>query len=397
MSTTPADLSNLVLAGGFSIAFVFGLVAAKTNFCTMGALSDIVNMGHWGRMRMWLLAIAVAIVGTGLLSHGGLIDLAKSVPQRPVLAWLSMLVGGTLFGIGMTLAGGCANKNLIRVGGGSVRSLVVLTFLAISAYMTLKGLFGSWRVMLLDPVAINLAERGWSNQGLATAVAKVGGIDAGVALLATTALLAAGLLAFVFSDARFRANANQVVGGLVLGLLVVAGWYVTGHLGFGENPVTMEDVYFATNTRTLESLSFVAPMAFSLELLMLWTDASLRTTFGIASIVGVVAGSAAYALATKRFRWEGFASMGDLRNQLVGAVLMGFGGVTALGCTVGQGLSGLSTLALGSFIAVAVIIIGSVLTLKFILWQAERDCEVERQSHGLAPGCPRALSKTQRA
>jgi uncharacterized protein len=361
------------VGGGFAIAFVFGLVAAKTNFCTMGALSDIVNMGHWGRMRMWLLTIAVAVVGTSVLSYAGLVDLSKSVAQRPVLAWLSLLVGGLLFGIGMTLAGGCANKNLLRLGGGSVRSLVVLVFMAIASYMTLKGLFGQWRASLLDPVNINLGERGWTDQGLGTALARVTGMDPRTALLAVAAVAAVALLAFVFKDRRFRANPTQIVGGLVLGALVVAGWYVSGHLGFGENPETLEEVFFATNTRTLESLSFVAPLAFSLELLMLWTDASLHVTFGIASVLGIVAGSAVYALVSKSFRWEGFASMGDLRNQLVGAVLMGFGGVTALGCTIGQGLSGLSTLAMGSFIAVAGIVGGSVATLKYMLWQAERD------------------------
>ena len=169
-------------------------------------------------------------------------------------------------------------------------------------------------------------------------------------------------------------TSTTIMGGaLVLGALVVAGWYVTGHLGYGENPETLETVFFATNTRTLESLSFVAPLAFSLELLMLWTDASLHVTFGIASVLGVIAGSAAYALASKSFRWEGFASMDDLRNQLVGAMLMGFGGVTALGCTIGQGLSGLSTLAIGSFIAVAGIMAGSVATLKYLLWKMEQE------------------------
>jgi uncharacterized membrane protein YedE/YeeE len=186
-------------------------------------------------------------------------------------------------------------------------------------------------------------------------------------------VLVLALLVFVFKDRRFRANPWQVGAGAVLGVLVVAGWYVTGHLGFGENPETLETVYFATNTRTLESLSFVAPVAFSLELLMLWTDASLHATFGIASVAGVVLGSAAYALPAKSFRWEGFASIADLRNQLVGALLMGFGGVTALGCTIGQGLSGLSTLAMGSFLAIGGIVAGCVATLKFILWQAERE------------------------
>lgn len=373
MNAVAADPATLVVGGGFMIAFVFGLMASRANFCTMGALSDIVNMGHWGRMRMWLLAMAVAIVGTSWLSYAGLVDLSKSVPQRPLLAWLSLALGGLIFGVGMTLAGGCANKNLIRLGGGSVRSLVVLVFTGIASYMTLKGLFGQWRAGFLDPVSINLGERGWADQGLGTALARTTGMDAKTALLAVAASCVAGLLIFVFKDKRFRANATQIVGGLVLGALVVAGWYVTGHLGYGENPETLETVFFATNTRTLESLSFVAPLAFSLELLMLWTDASLHVTFGIASVLGVIAGSAAYALASKSFRWEGFASMDDLRNQLVGAMLMGFGGVTALGCTIGQGLSGLSTLAIGSFIAVAGIMAGSVATLKYLLWKMEQD------------------------
>lgn len=373
MDTAAVGMATLVIGGGFAIAFVFGLVAAKTNFCTMGALSDIVNMGHWGRMRMWMLTIAVAIVGTSLLAFTGQVDLAKSVAQRPMLPWLSLLVGGLIFGVGMTLSGGCANKNLIRVGGGSVRAFVVLTFLAIASYMTLKGLFGQWRVNLLDPVRIDLGGMGWADQGLGTALAQASGMAPKAALLAAGAAVALALAVFAFMDKRFRANAAQIVGALVLGLLVTAGWYVTGHLGYGENPETLETVYFATNTRTLESLSFVAPMAFSLELLMLWTDKSLKLTFGIASVLGVIAGSAAYALATKTFRWEGFASMADLRNQLIGAVLMGFGGVTAMGCTIGQGLSGVSTLAIGSFIAVAGIAAGCVATLKFILWQAERE------------------------
>lgn len=373
MSASPAEIGTQVVAGGFAIAFAFGVVAARTNFCTMGALSDIVNMGHWGRMRMWLLAIAVAMAGTTALATAGLIDLSKAVAMRPVLPWLSLLLGGLLFGVGMTLAGGCANKNLLRLGGGSVRSLVVLVFMAIASYMTLKGLFGRWRASWLDPVAINLGERGWTDQGLGTLLARLGGMEPRTASLVAAAALVLVLLVVVFKDARFRANFNQVVGGVLLGLLIVAGWYVTGHLGFGENPDTLENVYFATNTRTLESLSFVAPMAFSLELLMLWTDTSLKLTFGIASAIGVVLGSAAYALATKKFRWEGFASMDDLRNQLFGAVLMGFGGVTALGCTVGQGLSGVSTLAIGSFIAVAGIVVGSVATLKYLLWKMEQD------------------------
>ena len=372
MNAAAGQITTIVVWGGFVLAFVFGAVANKTNFCTMGALSDIVNMGHWGRMRMWLLAMAVAMLGAGMLAHSGQVDLSKTVTQRPTLSWLSLLVGGVCFGVGMTFGGGCANKNLVRLGGGSVRSVVVLVFVAIASYMTLKGLFGQWRARWLDPVSVNLADFGWKDQGLATALAQATGMSPKTALLVTLSVLIAGLLAFVLKDKRFRANLTQIAGAVIIGALVVAGWYVSGHIGFGESPETLEDVYFATNSRTLESMSFVGPLAYGLELLLLWTDQSLHVTFGIASVAGVALGSAAVALASRTFRWEGFASLADLRQQLTGALLMGFGGVTALGCTIGQGLSGISTLAIGSFIALAGIIVGSVATLKYTLWREER-------------------------
>jgi uncharacterized protein len=356
---------SIVILGGFVLAFIFGAVSSKTNFCTMGAISDIVNMSHWGRMRMWLLTIAVAMMGTGVLAYMDWIDVSKTVYQRPTLAWLSLIVGGLIFGIGMTIAAGCTNKNLIRLGSGSIRSLVVLVFTAIASYMTLKGLFAQWRASFLDPVTIDLSHWGLSNQGLGWVLSKMTGMEIKSAILATALTLGLGIMVFVFKDRRFRSNLWQVFGSMTLGLLVVLAWYVTGHIGYGEHPETMEMVYFSTNTRTLEAMSFVAPIAYSLELLMLWTDATLRMTFGIATVLGVVLGSLAYALATKKFRWEGFASFSDLRTQLIGAVLMGFGGVTATGCTIGQGISGVSTLAIGSFIALAGIIAGSVATMHY--------------------------------
>ncbi|MBP9905081.1 MAG: YeeE/YedE family protein [Rhodoferax sp.] len=358
--------SSIVIWGGFVLAFVFGAVASKSNFCTMGAISDVVNMEHWGRVRMWLLAIAVAMIGANWLHSAGMIDLTKSVYQRPALPWLSMVVGGVLFGVGMTMSGGCANKNLIRVGAGSLRSVVVLVFLGLSAYMTLKGLFGQWRAGFLDPVTLDLSKLGMTNQSLSQLLAKLTGMAEQTALLLTLAVLVLAILAFVFKDKRFRGNLIQVVASVILGLLVVAAWYLSGHIGYGENQETLETVYFATNSRTIESFSFVAPVSFSLELLMLWTDTSTRMTFGIATALGVVMGSFVYAISTKQFRWEGFASIDDLKTQLIGAILMGFGGVTAIGCTVGQGMSGVSTLAIGSFITLAGIVAGAVAMMK---WQ----------------------------
>lgn len=368
-----ANLASIVIGGGLALGAIFGAIAGKTNFCTMGALSDVVNMGHWGRLRMWLLAIAVAVIGTQVLALGGSVDLAKSIYLRPQLPLLSLVVGGLLFGVGMTIAGGCANRNLVRLGAGSVRSLVVLVFMAIAAYMTLKGLFGQWRVSWLDPVSVDLSGRGLKDSSLGTLLSAWGGLEVGRATQLATAVLVVPLLAFVFKDGRFRRNAWQVLGGIALGAVAVAGWYLTGHIGFAENPETLEMSYFATNSRTLESVSFVAPTAYSLELLMLWTDKSLHASFGIACAGGVVLGSMAVALLTGHFRWEGFASMQDLRNQLIGAGLMGFGGVTAMGCTVGQGITGVSTLALGSMVALLAIMAGAVATLRFIVWRAMRE------------------------
>jgi uncharacterized membrane protein YedE/YeeE len=369
-STNPGAV---VAWGGLILGLAFGAVANRTNFCTMGAVSDVVNMGSWGRMRMWLLAIAVAILGTHALQLAGLIDLTKSFYVRPNLTWLSYILGGFLFGVGMTLGSGCGSKTLVRLGGGSLKSVVVFVFFGIAAYMTLKGLFAIWRSSFIDPVAIDLAARGAPRSDLPTLIASLSGWNLRAVELAVALGLAAGLLAFVFKDRDFRTSFDHVLGGAVVGLTIVGGWYVTGHLGYGENPQTLEDTFFGTNSHTIESLSYTAPVGYTIELLMLWSDKSLTVTFGIAAVTGIVLGSFAYAIASKTFRWEGFAGPEDTANHVIGGILMGFGGVTALGCTVGQGLSGFSTLAAGSILAFFAIIAGAAATMKWQYWRISRE------------------------
>ena len=327
----------------------------------MGAVSDWVNMGDTSRLRMWLLAMAVALIGASALHLSGLVDLSKSIYPAPNFTWLSHIVGGLLFGVGMTLGSGCGSKTLIRVGAGNLKSLVVYIFLGIAAYMTLRGLFGAFRVGVLEKAAITLPQGqdlpsllGW-NRGLLAAL--VGG----------------ALLAFIYSSKAFRASFEYTLGGVVTGLVVVGGWYVSGYLGHvAEDPNTLQEAFVATNTGRMESFSFVAPFAYTLEYLMLWTDKSKIITYGIASAAGVVAGSAAYALATRTFRWEGFRDAEDTANHIVGGVLMGFGGITALGCTIGQAISGFSTLALGSILTFVAIIAGSAATMRYQVWRIER-------------------------
>ena len=368
----PQHLAALVPALAFVVAFALGAVAHRTNFCTMGAITDAVNFGDWRRLRMWVLAIAVAIAGSALLQAGGLIDLSKTIYTSPQVPWVSHLVGGALFGFGMTLGSGCGSKTLIRAGAGNLKSLVVLTFLGIAAYMTLKGAFAPLRANGLDPLRIDLGGALGAKTSDLPALAIAAGLPAATKL-ALPLVVAALLAVFVFRDDAFRATRDYVFGGLVVGALIVAGWYVSGHIGYlAEDPRTLEEHFVATNSGRMESYSFVAPVGYLLELLLLWTDQSRVVTFGIAGVLGVLAGSMAMALATRTFRWEGFASVEDTVNHIVGGILMGFGGVTALGCTIGQGLTGISTLAVGSILTLTAIAGGCVVAVRYQMWRIDR-------------------------
>jgi uncharacterized protein len=358
-----------VTGGAFLLAFVFGAVGNKTHFCTMGAVSDWVNMGDLARMRMWLLAIAVALLGSSALHLAGVVDLSKSIYPSPNFTWLSYLVGGFLFGVGMTLGSGCGSKTLIRVGAGNLKSLVVYVFLGIAAYMTLRGLFGAFRVGVLEKAALTLPQ----GQDLPSLLASFTDIGKGTWVAALAAGIGGALIVFAYASKQFRSTFDYTLGGVVTGLVVVGGWYVSGHMGYvAEDPNTLQEAFVATNTGRMESFSFVAPLAFTLEYLMLWTDKSKIITYGIASAAGVIAGSAVYALASRTFRWEGFRDAEDTALHVLGGILMGFGGITALGCTIGQAISGFSTLALGSIMTFLAIVAGSALTMKWQYWRLAR-------------------------
>lgn len=373
---SPANLAPVVAWGAFALAFVFGFVGNRTNFCTMGAVSDIVNMGDWNRMRMWLLSIAVAIIGANALELAGVLKLSNSIYQTSNFTWLSYLVGGLLFGIGMTLGSGCGSKTLIRVGGGNLKSLVVLVFMAIAAYMTLRGLFGTFRVAVLEPVSVHFA----TGQDLPSLLTQWLGAERRATEIVATIAVSGALLGFVFAKREFL-QFDYLLGGIVVGLVIVGGWYVSGGIGHvAENPDTLQEAWVATNTGRMESLSFVAPQAFLLELLMLWTDKSKIVTFGIASALGIVAGSAAYAVASKRFRLESFRDAPDMIRHIVGGILMGFGGVVALGCTIGQGITGFSTLALGSILTFLAIVAGAAATMKYEYWRMLSDSQSQRSA-----------------
>ena len=361
-----AALATTVVASIFALAFAFGAITQRTDFCTMGSVADIVTFGDWTRMRQWLLAIAVAILGTNALAAAGVIDTADSFYTSPRFTPLAYLIGGLLFGFGMVLAGGCGSKSLVRAGGGSLKSLVVLVVLGIVAYISLRGLLAVFRVGFIEPVGMRLT----TPQDLPSLLAGIG-LSKSTLQLGLAVLVSGFLLILVFRDRSFG-TFNNLLAGLGIGLVIVGAWAVSGTIGHvEEHPNTLQEAFLRTNSGRMESLSFVAPVAYTIDYLMFFSDTSKVITIGIAAVFGMLTGSAACALFAGKFRWEGFRDTEDTANHLVGAALMGFGGVTALGCTVGQGLSGVSTLAVGSFVAVAGIIGGAVLALKYQAWRLD--------------------------
>lgn len=347
--------ASLVAWLGFFLALIFGYVANKTSFCTMGAVSDVVNMGEWGRMRAWLLAIAVAILGANVLAYLGYLDITQTFYTRGTVYWLGALVGGLLFGVGMTLSGGCGQRTLVRLGGGNLKSVVVFMFLGYSALVTMNGILRIPLDSLLraDIFTVHLG-------GMQTLPSLMGMTDP-LSQLAWAVVLSLVLLAFIFASKEFRENRDNILAGVVVGLVVTAGWYVTGHLGYSENEF-MEKTFVGTDSKLAESMTFVGPLAYTMDLWAYWRDK--HVTFGVASVFGVVIGSFIYSVFNRSFRWEYFTSPQDMFRHIVGAVLMGFGGIAAMGCTIGQAVTGVSTLAVSSFIAFFGIVAGAAITMK---------------------------------
>lgn len=366
----------------FVAALVLGAVANKTNFCTMGAVSDWVNMGDTGRFRAWMFAIAIALIGALVIEGVGLVDLDSTFPgyRGANFIWLENIIGGAMFGIGMSLASGCTNKNLVRLGGGNLKSLVVLTIVGIAAYfmifpfpgtdMTLMNFFLpllSWSRLSLE-----------GGQDLGSLIA---GADAAMTgRLVIGIIVALALLLFVVRSTDFRQSFDNILGGLVVGLVVTAGWYFSG-------TIQVQGAFEATNLASFasdwsmndpgegavqpvrsafvdtQSYTFVNPTAQAVG----WVGAGFSSaflTFGLAAFFGVIVGSFLYAIASGTFRKEWFASKKDFGNHAIGAILMGIGGVMALGCTIGQGVTGFSTLSVGSMLTFVSIVLGAATTMK---------------------------------
>ena len=366
-----------VLGSIFVIAVILGAVMQKTNYCTMGAVSDWVNTGDTGRMRTWVFSMAVALAGVVVLEGAGIINLSGDTfpPYRTAnFAWIRYLLGGLMFGVGMTLASGCGSRTLVRIGGGNLKSLVVLAVAAICAYAMLwtpvfENAFFPW----ISATTINLQQYQVANQELGTVLAGMFGFPLSRGFnTAIAAMVVIALFVFVFGSADFRGSRDNILGGAVVGLAILAAWWITGgSLGQAWKEYAEMSTTVPSRVQT-QSFTFISPMGDTARYLLSPGNLSL-INFGVVSLAGVILGSSVQALLARQFRIEWFASWQDFGNHALGGALMGIGGVLAMGCTIGQAITGVSTLAVGSILAFLAIVIGASGTMKYQYWRMTQE------------------------
>ncbi|MGD8514561.1 MAG: YeeE/YedE family protein [Granulosicoccaceae bacterium] len=380
-----ASANQTMLWATFAIAFIMGAVVNKTNFCTMGAVSDLVNMGESGRLRAWVLAATVAMLGVVALEAAGMANLTSTLPpyRGTEFQWGRYILGGFLFGVGMTLASGCGNKTLIRIGGGNIKSIFVFVVIGVIAYFMVdpyKQLEATWYQSLFAPWLTKASVSLSTQQDLGSIVGGMTGMDALMMRNIIGGVIGVLVLAYLFKSAEFRSNFDNVLAGIVVGVAVIAAWYVTSNIriDMGDGPQSLTQIYQnwdflmdsaegkpkngSTNLQP-QSFTFISPIGQAYGYATS-TFSSTFLTFGVMSVFGVILGSLLWSVISKGFRIEWFASFKDFIVHMIGAALMGFGGVLGLGCTIGQGITGVSTLALGSFLVFASIVFGSALTMK---------------------------------
>lgn len=339
------DSAQIVIVSALVIGLIYGSVGLLSGFCMMSSLRGWWAEGDDRLVRTYALAIGIAVAATQWLTAAGFVDIGKSIYLQTSFSAPVMFIGGVLFGYGMVLSNGCGSRALVLLGRGNLRSFVVVIVLAIFAQMTLKGLIAPGRI------AVVTASQATTRTNSVPALLAALGMSELTARMLAGWVISAALMTFAFMHPTFRRSPGQIAAGLLVGALVAGGWYATGYLGaddFNPTPVT--------------SLTFIAPIADALQYVMLSTGSTLN--FGIVTVFGVFAGSLVTAVLTGRFHLEGYSSPRHMLRSAGGAALMGTGGVMAFGCSVGQGLTGISTLALASFIAVAGIMLGTAAGLR---------------------------------
>ena len=367
------DITTTLLIYTSILGFILGYVVNKTNFCTMGAVSDLVNIGDDSRLKAWLLAITTAIIGVTTLEYLGIVDVSDSrIPYRnSVLFWPRYIIGGIMFGVGMTLASGCGNKILIRIGGGNLKSIFVLLVAGLMALlMTRTDFYGTIFHSWMNPISPDLAKLGIPDQSVQTIFASLSNIDTSniIITLLIPLIICFFLLKYILSSYSSLSSDN-ILSGIVVGLVVTFAWLISGgELGQAwiENNDFLDTPYPSVG---VQSFTFINPMG---EVLIYTSSIfdNFYLTFGVTALISTIIGSFVYSLISNNLRIEWFANRHDFYRHLIGAVLIGIGGVLSLGCTIGQGVSGVSTLAIGSIITLVSIIFGASLMMKIEYYRA---------------------------
>lgn len=359
--------THTVVWGALILGMLLGAFGQASRFCVRGAIADWFIYGGRARMMVWVLVVLVAAVGTQALIGLGLFEASRTTAWSDRFLWASYLVGGLIFGYGMVLAAGCPQRSLVKAGAGNLKAIVTLVVAAVAAQMTLRGVFAEARSKTVDAWGAQLP----GSQDIGSLAAQLLPASAGTLRAVAVVVLVALGAAWLWRR-RADLSALEWTAGIVIGLLVPAAWLLTGLLGYlPEHPDTLEPAWQGTQSRRPEALTFTAPVAHTMDLLTFWTDKNTRLSFGVMLTVGVLLGSHLSARARGEFRVESFGNATELRDHLLGGLLMGIGGVTAVGCSVGQGVTGLAMLSAGAVLAVAGIGAGALLALRAQVRQAE--------------------------
>jgi uncharacterized protein len=344
----PLPAWAIALSGG-GLGCVVGYAARRGRLCTLGAFEDAFLAGNFQRLKTLAIALGLGILLTQILILNGALapEMIRYLPLR--LAWVSILLGGVMFGVGMALVGTCAFGSLVRLGSGDLRSLLTLLIYAVLAITTLRGGLAAWRLGHLETISTALP--GGVQADLAAIASWLWGGDL---RLPVTLALTAALIGWGVSSREIFRTPRLLAAGIALGLAVAAAWLVTG--------VLVDDMALVVEP---EGLTFVAPVADLLQ------EAAMPSghfwSFGISSVLGVVAGSFLASLLYDEFRWEAYDDHREMKRHIAGSALMGIGGVLAGGCTIGQGLTAGSALALSWFPAVGGMAVGARIGLYLLL------------------------------
>jgi uncharacterized membrane protein YedE/YeeE len=359
-TVNPASIARVVVFGGLVLGLLLGIAGQATRFCVRGAIADWVELRDRERFAGWMLAVGVGAIGLQALAATGWVDATRTLAWSPRLPWASCIVGGLIFGYGMILADGCPQRSLVKAGSGSLRSALVAVVAALAAVMTLRGVLAPVRANALDVWSVQLG----GPQGLGHVIASATSLPPVALGWVLAALVFAVTVGYAWRQHR-GALRQTWAGGIGVGLILIAAVVLTGRFGFvAEHPETLEAAWLGTQSNRPEGLNFTAPLANALDLLTLWTDKATVPTFGVMLVLGVLIGAYASAKVRGEFKLEGFESPREFGEHVLGAVMMGFGGVTALGCSIGNGVTGLAWLSTGSILAVAGISGGAWLALR---------------------------------